>query len=133
MSILGTFGKFFSGLAAHHQDAAQEVLKEVSGYLSFALTCVTAVDHVLKTEAGAPALASLEKFLSAYEPDLQKVQIVAQSLAALPANDRWREAALFALRTLVPPTSPLSLLNLAVEMAYNIHKASVALPLPAGA
>ena len=129
MSILGTIGKFFSGLLPHHQDAANEVLKDVSVYLPMALTCVTAVENELKI-AGNPSAVQIGKFLSKYEPDLQKVVATAQQLAALPASDLFHEAALYALNTLAPPGVTQSLLNLAVEMAYNILKASAPAPAP---
>jgi hypothetical protein len=56
----------------------------------------------------------------------RKRQIIALSLSGLPSADLWKNLAVAALGALVPGGTAASLLNLAVELAYNIYKRSKA-------
>jgi hypothetical protein len=62
---------------------------------------------------------------------LAKVSDIAQSLSGLPSVDLWHNLAVIVLGAAAPKGTAGSLLNLAVELAYNIYKQSKAAPVPA--
>jgi hypothetical protein len=72
------------------------------------------------------SVQAIEGFLVKYEPDAAKAANLALSLSGLPSADLWKNLAVLALGALVPGGTAASLLNLAVELAYNIYKRSKA-------
>ncbi len=136
MNIFSSIEHFFEHLFGANSNEAQKVLGDVSHYVTLAEPIVVEVEDIIKAAPQSAVLAAIEKFLSKYEPDLAKVATTAASLAALPSADLWHNAAVLALQTLVPQAGvAASLLNLAVELAYNIFKqkqAATAQPPKAG-
>ena len=121
MSFLSTIEAVF-----HKAESAEQVvLKDVSSFVDKAAPIVADVETVLKVVAPSDKsgiLAAIEKFLTKYEPDVQKVGSVAASLAPLTGSDLFHAAAVAALSLVSPSGAAANLLNLAVELAYNIFK-----------
>ena len=139
MNIFSGIGHFFKSLFGKNSDVAQKVLHDVSSFVSLAEPIVQEVETEVKAiNAVDPSatLAATVKFLGKYEPDLAKVQTTASSLVGLPTTDLWHSLATIALGTVVPSGTAGSLINLAVELAYNFVKsksAAEATPAPAAA
>lgn len=134
----GLIGHFFTSLFGNKGAIAQKILHEAGSFVNLAGPIVAEVDaEVRALPDQGKSIQSIEGFLKKYESDAAKVSSIAQSLAGLPSADLWHNLAVIALQTLVPAGTAGSLLNLAVELAYNIFKQSrvapVAAPVPAAA
>lgn len=128
---------FFESLFGKNGGAvAQTVLNDVSSFVTLAEPIVEDVNTIIKAAPQSGTVLAIEKFLSKYEADATKVASMAQTLAALPAADMWRNAALAALQFVAPAGTAASLLNLAIELAYQIittKKQAAPMPAPAPA
>lgn len=134
MSFLTSIGHFFAHLFGASSNEAQKVLSEVSYYVTLAEPVVAEIEDIIKTAPQSGTVLAIEKFLSKYEPDAEKAASIAGELAKLPSADLWHNAAVLALQTLVPQAGvAASLLNLAVELAYNIFKQKAAAQQPKAA
>jgi hypothetical protein len=124
MSWLSPLGHLFKALFGAHGDIAQGILHDVSSFVQLADPIILDVESELKPIASdkTARVAGVLKFLGKYEPDVQTAVDTANRLAGLPTEDLLRQAAVFALTTFVPAGTTASLLNLAVELAYNIFK-----------
>jgi hypothetical protein len=128
MNIWKDIGHFFGDLFGNNGDAVKTVLHNVSSLVTEAQPIVEAVETDVKAVIAAGAadpkgiLATALKFIQKYEPDLAKAQATANTLAALPLSDMFRDLASFALQTLAPSGTLASSLNLAVELAYSVFK-----------
>jgi hypothetical protein len=137
MNIFSGISHFFTSLFGKNADTAQKVLHNVSSFVTLAEPVVAEVETEVKQLAAVDPNAKLQlvaKFLSKYEPDLAKVASTANSLSGLPEADLLHNLATIALSTLVPSGTAASLVNLAIELAYNIFKTkSAATAAPAAA
>jgi hypothetical protein len=120
MSFFGSIGHFFESLFGKNSNVAQTVLHDVSSFVTLAEPIVEDVNTIIKAAPQSGTALAIEKFLSKYEADASKVASLAQNLAALPTADMWRNAALVALQFVAPSGTATSLLNLAIELAYQI-------------
>jgi hypothetical protein len=125
-NIFSGIAHFFEALFGNNGAVAQKVLHSVSSFTSLAAPIVVEVENDLKSvELTNPStkLAAVVGFLSKYEPDIEKVTTTANSLMGLSVDNLLHNAAVIALGTVVPGgTATASLLNLAVELAYNFFK-----------
>ncbi len=109
---------------------AQSVLADVEHLYTLAQPIVLEIQNDLKSVATSDQSALIEataKFLNKYEEDAGYLQVMLTQYTALPPSDRWHDLAVFALQKLAPGVD-ISLLNLAVELAYNILKRSLTTP-----
>jgi hypothetical protein len=127
--------QFFKSLFGNHGNLAHKILHEAGSFVNLALPIVAEIEAEIKVLPNqGKSIQAIEGFLSKYEPDVAKAAIIAQSLDGLPSADLWKNLAVAALGALVPGGTAASLLNLAVELAYNIYKRSKAVaPVPATA
>lgn len=130
MKFFDAIGHFFKSIFGADSTVVQGVLKEVSSVATLAAPIIQDVETTLKAPAAAGSSVDqkLLTFLGKYEPDAAKVASTATALAALPVSDMLAKAAQFALATFVPAGTAASLINLAVELAYNVFKAKTAAP-----
>lgn len=134
MSFFGSIGHFFASLFGKNGNVAQTVLHDVSSFVSLAEPIVADVQAELKNIPQDSVTAAIEKFLAKYAPDVTQVGGIATQLAALPAANMWQSVASMALSFLAPTGTATSLLNLAIELAYQIFQkkqAAAAIPAPA--
>lgn len=121
-NIFTSFAHFFEKLFGAKAAVAEKVLTKTSHIVTLAEPIVVEIEDLIKTAPQDKVLQAVEAFLVKYEPDLAKVSATAASLAALPSADLWRNAAQIALSSLVPAGTASSLVNLAIEEAYNFYK-----------
>lgn len=134
LSFFSVIGHFFTSLFGNNGALAQKILHEAGSFVNLAQPIVAEVEAQIKALPDqGKSVQSIESFLSKYDTDAAKVSTVAQSLSRLPSTDLWHNLAVTALGTLAPKGTAGSLLNLAVELAYNIYKKSKAVPVPAAA
>jgi hypothetical protein len=119
-SFFTTLGKDIKDLFGGNSNILESVLHDVSTFVSKAEPIVEDVNTVIKAAPQSGVVLAIEKFLSKYEADAVKVASMAQNLAALPAADMFRKAALAALQLVSPAGTAVSLLNTAIEIAYQI-------------
>jgi hypothetical protein len=124
-------GHFFTSLFGNNGAIAQKVLHDASSFVNLALPIVQGIDTELKTVKGSVVALDIVKFLDKYLPDVEKAEKLAASFATLPGAQLWRAVATTALQAITPVGISSSLINLAVELAYNIFKQSVAPKAPA--
>lgn len=125
MNIFSFIIHWFQHVFGAHGENVKKVLEEAAPYVAEAAPIVQDVDLFLKAVEPSDqsgVVAALEKFLSKYEADAEKVAGAVTSLSALPLTDLWHAAAVTALGFILPQGTALSVLNLAVELAYNIAK-----------
>lgn len=124
MSFFGGIGHFFSSLFGPNGDVAQKVLHAAASYISLAVPIIAEIEADLKAETGQGSVGT-EKvigFIQKFEPDSGKAQSIATSLGNISNADLWHQLAVFGLSRIAPKGVSTSILNLAVEFAYNIFK-----------
>jgi hypothetical protein len=101
------------------------LLTGIKGFVDAALPIVKEIDELLKPmlEKNSTALA-LYEFLLKHISNVDYVSDLAKKLSDLPLADMLANVALEILRTKVPATASLSVLRLAIELAYNLYKTS---------
>ena len=120
---------FFVAIFGKSADAAQKVLHNASSFIQLAEPIVEEIDTDVKAQAIAnpsATMAAVSKFLTKYEPNVVRVESTVAAFATLPAADLWRNVALFALQAVAPKGTASSLLNLSIELAYNVFKSKSA-------
>lgn len=131
MSVFSSIGHVFTSLFGAKASVAQKVLHEVSSFVQLASPIVAEIETELKASA-SPDAAKILVYVQRYEKDSVVAKSFVDSLTGLPVSVIWHNVAVFALASLVPAGTASSLLNLAIEMAYSIFKASpAATPQPA--
>lgn len=135
MNIFSSIGHFLEHLFGANSNVAETILGDVSHIVTLAGPIVADVEADLKTIPQGSTVAAIEKFLAKYAPDASKVGALAGQLAELSGPDLWRNAAQMALSFLAPAGTAASLLNLAIEFAYQIFqkKQAAAAPAPVAA
>lgn len=129
MNIFSGISHFFQSLFGKNGATAQAVLHNVSSFVTLAEPIVSEVETEVKTLVAVDPNAKLQliaKFLAKYQPDVAKVASATNSLSSMPDADLWHNLATFALNALVPGGTAGSLINLAIELAYNIFKSKSA-------
>ena len=129
MGLWSAIGHFFTSLFGKSAGIAQEVLHDVSSFVQLAEPIVEQVETEIKAQTAdtpSSAVSAVAAFLTKYEPNLVRVQAASAALATLPAADLFRNVAVYALQAVAPKGTANSLLNLAVELAYNIYKKKTA-------
>jgi hypothetical protein len=128
MKFFDAIGHFLKSLFGADSTVVQTVLHDVSSVATLAAPIIADVETNLKpaAAAGSSVSAELLTFLGKYDKDAAKVATTANTLAALPVTDMLAKAAQFALATFVPAGTATSLINYAVEFAYQIFKKKAA-------
>jgi hypothetical protein len=128
MKFFDAIGHFFKSLFGADSTVVQTVLHEVSSVATLAQPIIADVEANLKAPAaaGSSIETKLLAFLGKYDGDVAKVATTATALAALPVADMLAKAAQFALATFVPAGTAASLINYAVEFAYQVFKTKTA-------
>ena len=124
MSFVSTLEHDLASVFAHRADAANALFTEILPIVNLAGPVVAAVERELKPvlPAGADERAvKIEAFLAGYTPKSANLTAQAQTLAQEPAALLLRNAAKFAVQTLVPNPILDSLLNLVIETAYQLY------------
>jgi hypothetical protein len=130
LNIFSVVGHFFASLFGAKGGLAQKVLHEAASFVNLAQPIVAEIETEIKALPDqGKSVQAIETFLGKYETDAAKVLNIATTLAALPPADLWKNLAVTALSALAPAGTASSLLNLAVELAYNIFKQSKMAPI----
>lgn len=133
-NIFSVIGHFFASLFGAKGALAQKILHDASSFVTLAEPIVAEVETEIKALPDqGKSVQAIEGFLAKYEADSGKVSSIAQTLSGLPVADLWHNLAVIALQALAPQGTATSLLNLAVELAYNLYKQSKATPVPTAA
>lgn len=120
-------GNFFKKLFGKSGDVVQVVLHDVSAFVIAAEPIVEQVALIASLASGKSELmAKLVGWLHEYEKDAAVVKAWVDAAEGMPSSDVLRSAGVLAVSKLVPEGTSKSLLNLAVEMAYNVYKRSKA-------
>lgn len=126
MSFFGGIGHFFSSLFGKNADVAQKVLHATASYIALAGPIIAEIETELKatieTGQGSVATDKILGFIQKFEPDLDQAHTISAHLAGLPNTDLWHQLAVFGLSRIAPKGVSASIINLAVEFAYNIFK-----------
>lgn len=129
MNITGWFKAVQEWVMSWFSDANKQkifaILNGVKTLVDYALPIVKAIDEKLKpvlNDGAEDVVQAVRKFLEEYMDDLDKVLELADKLADLPMADMLANIALELLKTTSPTNASLSMLRLAVELAYNIYK-----------
>jgi hypothetical protein len=130
LSFFSVIGHFFSSLFGTNGGLAQKVLHEAGSFVNMAQPIIEEIETEIKSLPDqGKSIQAIEAFLAKYDSDAIKVAGIATSLSGLPAADLWKNLAVTALSALTPAGTAASLLNLAVELAYNIFKQSKMAPI----
>lgn len=115
----------FTAMFGKNGSNVQVILHKASSFVNIAEPIVEEVEVEVKAAmATDPSgkVALIEKYISKYETDKAKIQPVVDSLVGLPEADMFHNLATYALGFVAPKGAAASLLNLAVELAYNVLK-----------
>lgn len=122
-------GHFFTSLFGGTGPVVQAVLHDASSFINLAAPIVAELANLAKAQPTQTGLiAIIEKWLGAYQADAVKVGSWVSTAQGLPISDVLRSAALLALSSFAPAGTTASLLNLAIEMAYNVFKRQQTVP-----
>lgn len=130
-SFFNSIGHFFSSLFGPNGSKVQQVLHDVSSFTNLALPVVEAVETELKAFAPIPGVTQIEAFLVKHVPQLANIGTVAQNLSTLSGTALFQGVAAAVLGAIVPGGTELSVINLAIELAYSTFKAIQAAVHPA--
>ena len=128
LNIFTVIGHFFASLFGSKGSVVQKVIHGVSSFVNLALPIVEEIDNDLKAVivaapvVGPSVVGTIEKFLQKHLPDLTEISQIANGLVGQDSADALRTIAVSVLQLLVPAGTSLSLLNLAIELAYNTFK-----------
>lgn len=118
-------GHWFSSLFHGSGDVVQQVLHGVSSFVNLAAPIVEKLAEIDKALPASAITIAAQKVLEIYQQD---AAVVSNWLASVKdmtdAADILRSAATAALSALVPAGAASSAINLAIELAYSIYKAS---------
>ena len=135
MSFAQTLEHEVASVFAHRPEAAQALFAEVLPLVQAAGPVVTAVERELKPvlpPAADERAVKIEAFLTGYAPPATDLAATVTTLAAEPTALLLRDVAKFAVRTLLPNPILDSLLNFAIEGAYQLYVVqAAAAPAPA--
>jgi hypothetical protein len=127
LTWLKAIGHFFTSLFGKSGNIVQTVLHDVSSFTNLAAPIVAELAAIAKADPNQTGLiANIETWLATYQTDAAKIQGWVTSSQGLSTADVLRSAAQLALSALVPSGTAASLLNLAIELAYNVFKAQTA-------
>lgn len=123
------FTSFKEWLLSWFTDANKQkllaLLGNVKGFVDAALPIVKEIDEVLKPLlASNETIKAISEFLLEHFDNVDYVVDLAEKLSELPLADMLANVALEVLKTRVPATASLSVLRLAIELAYNVYKTS---------
>jgi hypothetical protein len=105
------------------------VLNDVAGITNVATPIVTELAAIASVSPSPTWLISeIEKWLGTYLKDAPAIAQWVANAQTLSTADILRTAATTALSVLVPSGTAASLINLAVELAYNVFKAAKKAP-----
>ena len=127
---LAKFRTWFASLwTAKNRDALLAVLDHVSVFVDVALPIVEAIDKELKPALRTghyTVVKSVDDFLRTHMESEHYDEIAKCSLrvAHMPLPDLAVNVALFMLQRARPESVGVSILRLAIELAYNVYKRS---------
>lgn len=110
------------------RETVLEVLDHVSVFVDHALPIVEAIDKYLKPvlkHGSEPPVVAVYKFMNELgwlKLGSDELETEAARLSALPVPDLLANVAIFLLKQAKPEAAGLSILRLAVELAYNVYK-----------
>lgn len=123
MKFWNWFTNLFTG-----KDKIISLIDSAKAFVEKALPVVQAIEEQIKPFVNDNNKAFLNlklvTFLSKYNFDFDYVTKIAEQLVKLPNADLLFNLALEVLKVAAPTNTPLSVLRLAVELAYNLYKAS---------
>lgn len=120
------FWTWFKGLFSN-KDKIISIIDSAKVFVEKALPIVEAINNQVKPFlAGSEATkyALLSSFLLKYSGNIKGVASTTEALLKLPNADLLFNLALEILKLAAPTNTSLSVLRLAVELAYNLYKAS---------
>lgn len=116
-------GRFFSALFGGSGDVVKVILHDIAYAVNLSAPIVAALSTLAQSSPDKSGLiGSIERWLGIYHDDANKIASWVEQAQGLPYLDVIRSAATMALSALVPAGTAASLLNLAIELAYNIFK-----------
>ncbi len=128
--LFSAIGHFFSSLFGKNADLAQKVIHDAASFANLAEPIVEEITVVVgAASAIAPnaAFTKLSGDLATVVKDEAKVQSFLTAATGYTSTaDLLHAAAVFILGQFVPAGTAASLINLAVELAYNISKQKAA-------
>lgn len=101
-----------------------QFLNGMQVFVDWAYPIVKEIDEKLKPllKGGTPVVEALTKFFEEYVDDLDEVVDLVHSLKDLPLADMLANVAIELLKLKSGSNIALSVLRLAVELAYNLYK-----------
>lgn len=122
-SWLKAVGHFFSALFGKSGDIVKVILHDISSFVNLAKPIVAELALIAKLQpVQSDLVKEIEKWLGVYIEDAAKVGAWVAQAETLPYLDVLRSAATLALSALLPAGTASSIINLAIELAYNIFK-----------
>lgn len=112
-----------------NRNAVLDILDHAAVFADHAMPIVEAIDTELKPALRTGHFAfsmTIENFIRKHcgDADPTEVAVLATRLNAMPTPDMLVNVALFLLSRASPKNTGVSILRLAIELAYNVYKGS---------